>query len=107
MERLLRYFVYLQGSHGNPKKVFTAICYQLLPSVLKVKQLISRCPVSTDGASVSHLCDQISSQLKKLLLAIFNKYVNIVTFLNDDLYLTTESSYMVRHLLPQIALRLN
>lgn len=71
LEQLLRYFVIIQGSQGNPKKVFTSTCQQLLPAVLRLKYHIIM--LRGQDTDVRLLCDQVDIQLKNFFLAIFNR----------------------------------
>ena len=65
----LRFFVYLQGSQGNQKKVFTVMCDELLDPLLRARSvLVAEESSCYNGEVVAHL-DNILKQ-------IFNKYVN-------------------------------
>ena len=73
LEQLLRYFAFLQGCQGNPKKVFTSVSNQLLPPVLRANYYILKCTTSTQEAGFGHLCDRTKSQLKEIMLALFSR----------------------------------
>ena len=73
LEHLLKYFVYLQGSHGNPKKVFTSVCQQLLPALLRVKYYMSKQQLSFVEGDARHVFDCINAQFEKLLMALFSR----------------------------------
>ncbi len=61
--------MYLQGSQGNQKKVFTVMCDELLDPLLRARSvLVAEESSCYNGEVVAHL-DNILKQ-------IFNKYVN-------------------------------
>ena len=70
LNTLLDYFVYLQGSQGNQKKVFTATSSQLLETVLIARSLLSKEKHGCDSAS-----KEVLKRLDNIFLQLFNRFV--------------------------------
>ncbi len=62
----LRFFVYLQGSQGNQKKVFTVTCEDILDPLLRARSLLT----SHQNSSFS---EEFIGYLDNVIKQIFNK----------------------------------
>ncbi|XP_064399775.1 uncharacterized protein LOC135346168 [Halichondria panicea] len=78
----LRFFVYLQGSQGNQKKVFTVMCDELLDPLLRARSvLVAEESSCYNGEVVAHLDNILKQIFNKETLSEFPSAVSSIDWL--------------------------